>query len=216
MTDNITYEDVLKPAHKMNMDMVRQYTQAAALSDEQQKEAVREILMQPYMKDVYRSQAIKPCDVAEFVEEMTNTSWGQRTSIISNFASSVLSVDQHGNMDGNINGVRETLVLQENMKKNLADKTKRFAEKKKAENAFADKGKKLSKTAKLLKKFLKAGRVVVLAMGICGTTYVASTISKMYGFGENDDTQTKKSNDKSDSKADIAKTISWNKAIERD
>ena len=52
MTDNATYDDILKPAHNMTMNMVKRYSLAAGMSDEELSEAVKEILLQTYMENL--------------------------------------------------------------------------------------------------------------------------------------------------------------------
>lgn len=185
MTDNITYEEVLKPAKKMTMKMAEEYSYAANLSDEKQKEAIKEILLQPYMKDTYESNKLEARDVAEFVEQMANSSFGPRTSIISNFARNVLTTDRDGNRDGAI-CIREAYVLKGKLKSQLYGKIKSFVEKKNTErNQLKESPKWYKDPVGWLKQkkhsFARATNVFVITAGI-SLPIAAISISKMNDY----------------------------------
>ena len=185
MNDNITYEEVLKPAKKMTMEMVKEYSYAANLSDEKQKEAIKEILLQPYMKDTYESNKLEARDVAEFAEQMANSSFASRTSIISNFAQNVLTTDRDGNSDGAICSW-EANVLNGKLKTQLYGNIKSFIQKKETERNQLKESPKWYKdpTGWLKQKkhsFARATNVFMITAGI-SLPIAAISLSKMNDY----------------------------------
>ena len=133
MTDNnISYEEVLKPAKKMSMDMVKKYSMVGNMPEDKKAESIREIMLQPYMDEVYNGY-IKPADVKEFVEKMANSSPSKKTSIISAFANNVLSSDDFGNASGSIDNIREKLVLMNKLQSQFEGDMAKFAKQKEIE-----------------------------------------------------------------------------------
>ena len=70
MTENITYNDILKSHETLNDDdaVFAQWSNVYEMTAEERKKAVEEILLQPYMKDVYIAHGIEPGDIKEFIQ----------------------------------------------------------------------------------------------------------------------------------------------------
>ena len=170
MTDNnISYEEVLKPAKKMSMDLVRKYSMVGNMPEDKKAESIREILLQPYMEEIYNGY-IKPEDVKEFVEKMANSSPSKKTSIISAFANNVLSSDDFGDASGSIDNIREKLVLMNKLQSQFEGDMASFAKQKAIERTPPTPEKKwwekaLHKAGNLISKFAMAGGIALLAGG---------------------------------------------------
>lgn len=185
MTDNnISYKEVLTPAKKMSMDMVKEYCMVGNMPEEKKSEAIKEIMLQPYMDEVY-SGHIEPRDIKEFVEIMANSSPSKKTSVISTFAHNVLTTDNFGNNEGSIDNVREKLVLINMLKNQFEGDMAKFAKKKEAErnpvkpeNKWWEKA--LRKAGNMVRAFAIAGGVAMIA----GGTYLGV---KIYSDDKNND-----------------------------
>lgn len=200
MTDNnISYEEVLKPAKKMSMDMVKKYSMVGNMPEEKKAEAIREIMMQPYMEEIYNGY-IEPRDVKEFVEAMANSSPSKKTSIISAFAHNVLSSDDLGDASGSIDNIREKLVLMNKIQSQIEGDMTKFAEKKEIERTPAEPEKvwwkkAFNKAAKVagnaVRAFAMAGGIALLAGGtyLGVKTYIdEKNNSNSYGIVPNNNT----------------------------
>ncbi|MBQ8480948.1 MAG: hypothetical protein IJ532_00240 [Alphaproteobacteria bacterium] len=184
MTDNnISYDEVLKPVKEMTMDMVYDYSFAANMPEEKQKEAIRDILSQKYMGEVYLNNHVEPRDVPEFIEKMANSSLAKRTNIILSFAQNVMNTDSNGDRSGSINNIRENYVLKNALTAQFANDMMSFAEQKvidrtppEPEKKWWQKAfKKAVKTAgSIVRGFAMASGVVMLAGGsyIVAKTYL--------------------------------------------
>ena len=217
MTDNkenMTYEEALKPAKKMTMNMVKEYGFAMNMSDEKLSESVKEILLQPYMARLYQGR-IAPQDVAEFAEDMANSSRSKKTAIISGFAHSVDTTDKDGNGDNAIGGVEADILLKK-LNTRLSSDIDKFADKKEMERTPpAPEPTKLHKRAKkLLKAFLEVGRVTAIATGLFAATYATTEMLKENNDKPNnkDNTEKKTVSEKQNNKTTYT---SWAKAAER-
>jgi hypothetical protein len=178
MTDNMTYKEVLKPTEKMTMDMVKHYASAVTMSDEELSKSVKDILLQPYMENLYKGK-IEPSDIAEFAEEMANASRSKKTSIVTGFAHSVAEADKNGDGNNAIGG-NESLLLINTLGIRFANDIMKFADKKEMERTPpAPEPTKFQKRAgKLMKAFLKVGRMAVIAAGVAATSYVGYELVK--------------------------------------
>lgn len=217
MTDNkenMTYEEALKPAKKMTMNMVKRYSLAAGMSDEELSEAVKEILLQPYMENLYRGR-IEPQDIAEFTEEMTNASRNKKVSIVSGFALSVFETDRFGDGNNEI-GSNESLLLINTLDKRFSADIIKFSEKKEAERAspIPEPTKLQRHAGKLLKSFLEGGRLVVLSIGIAAASYTGYELFKENKDRPADKNETEK-NIASRKQSNVTTYTSWAKAAER-
>lgn len=67
--EKMTYEDVLKPVETLNDSNIifKQWTGVYKMSDDKCKKTAEEILLQPYMKQIYSTHDIDPQDVKEFI-----------------------------------------------------------------------------------------------------------------------------------------------------
>lgn len=192
MTDNtedIKYSDVLKSKVNLNDEaaITGQWTNILTMSKEEKQQAAKDVLLQPYMAPVYQLNGIEPRDVKEFIDHVVKYP-GLCESIV--FSNSLVFTNQKANSsDANGDGVSDgdnTKIdsIEEvfNSARELSDRLggimKPFAQRKAAERApKAPEPSKLQKAfriaGKLLKGFLEAGRVTVIATGIGIAVYAS-------------------------------------------
>lgn len=104
MTENkkdITYKDVLKNQETLNDHnaVFAQWTRGYK-DNEERKKAAEEILLQPYMEDVYKAHDIRPEDVKEFIETVKESRIKCENVIFNNSNAFQQNKDNSRDMDG--------------------------------------------------------------------------------------------------------------------
>lgn len=191
MTDNaenIRYSDILKSEVNLNDEkaVTRQWTNVLSMSKEEKKKAAEDVLLQPYMALVYKTNGIEPCDVKDFIAHVAQyprlceSIVFNNSLVFNNQKGNSVDANGDGVSDGDntkIDSVEEMCNVARELSERFSGMMKPFAQKKAAERApKAPEPNKLQKAlkqaGKLLKGFLEVGRVTVIGMGVVTATYM--------------------------------------------
>ena len=184
MTDtkeNLTYSDVLKQVETFNDSKIIEshWMNIFKMSNSEKSKIAEEILLQPYMAEVYRRNGIEPYDVKEFIQQVADNPKQCETVILGNstvfYANINNSKDMNGDgiSDGNSHKI-DTEEEEEARKNDLTERfgslMKSFAAKKEAERTPPAPEKKwwekaLHKVGNLVSSFAMAGGIALIAGG---------------------------------------------------
>ncbi len=194
--DNLTYSDVLKQVETFNDSKIIEshWLNIFEMSNSKKSKIAEEILLQPYMAEVYRRNGIEPYDVKEFIQQVADNPKQCETVILENsivFDANVNnSKDMNGDgiSDGNshkIDSKEEEEARKNDLTERLGSLMKSFAAKKEAERTPPAPEKKwwekaLSKAGNVVRAFAMAGGIAMIA----GGTYLGV---KIYSDEKNND-----------------------------
>lgn len=194
--DNLTYEDVLKPVETFNDSEIikSHWLNIFEMSNSEKSKIAEEILLQPYMAEVYENNGIKPSDVKEFIQKVAGNPKNCETVILNNSLAfdnnKSNSKDRNGDgiSDGNnqkIDSHEENLMRKNELSQKLKSLMTSFVKQKTMESTPPEPEKKwwekaLSKAGNVVRAFAMAGGVAMIA----GGTYLGV---KIYSDEKNND-----------------------------
>lgn len=188
MTENLTYEDILKAKETLNNNdtILSQWTGVYNMTAAERSKIVEEILLQPYMEDVYKAHNIEPKDVKEFIEVVKADRTASENVIFNNSNAFQQNKDNSKDMDGDGKGDGDSTKIDSYEEKDARRRQlikafekimKPFAVQKAVERMPINAGKStMDKAGKLVKSFFEVGRVVVIAAGIAASAFIANGI----------------------------------------
>ncbi|MBR1601761.1 MAG: hypothetical protein IJ677_09340, partial [Alphaproteobacteria bacterium] len=105
MTDtkeNLTYSDVLKQVETFNDSKIIEshWMNIFKMSNSEKSKIAEEILLQPYMAEVYRRNGIEPYDVKEFIQQVADNPKQCETVILGNSTVFYANINNSKDMNG--------------------------------------------------------------------------------------------------------------------